>query len=105
MFNKEIIKKVIYDTVPVGLIEQVMVFGSRTRNEETADSDTDICIIVKNELPQEEMKRYRIALNKVFPFEYYMPTDVIIKSNNSYNRYKGVIGRIEHAIATEGVQL
>ena len=105
MFDKEIVKKVIFDTIPAGLIEQVMVFGSRARNEETGDSDTDICIILKDQLPPEDMKRYRIALNKAFAFDYRMATDIIIKSNYIYTRYKGVIGGLEHAIATEGIPL
>jgi len=105
MFDKEMIKKVIYDTIPASLIEEAMVFGSRARNEEAVDSDTDICIILKDELPQEDMKRYRIALHKAFAFDHHMATDIIMKSNYIYNRYKGVIGGIEHAIATEGVSL
>ena len=105
MFNKEVIKKVVYDTVPAELIEQVIVFGSRARNEETSDSDTDICIIFKNDLPRENIKQYRIALNKAFARDYKMPTDIIIKSKYTFNRYKDVISGLEYNINKEGVVL
>ena len=105
MFEREIIEKVVYDTVPADLIEQVIVFGSRARNEETKDSDTDICIIFKDELPREDISRYRIALNEKFAFDYLMPTDIIMKSAYTYNRYKGVVGGIEYEIAKYGVRL
>ena len=103
MFDTEVIRKVIYDVVPSDLIEQVMVFGSRARNEESSDSDTDICIIFRDELSREDIKKYRSNLNRVFAFDYRMPTDIIMKSSYNYNRYKEVIGGIEHTLAKEGV--
>ena len=103
--DREIIRKVIYDIVPAELIEQVILFGSRARGEETADSDTDICILFKEEQTREDMKRYRIALNRVFALDYHMATDILMKSRYSYDRYKGVMGGIEYAVAQEGVAL
>lgn len=105
MFDKEIIKTVVYDTVPADLIEQVIVFGSRARDQENADSDTDICIIFKDELTRDDIKRYRTALNKIFAFDYNMPTDIVMKSSYTFNRYKSVIGGIENSIAREGIRL
>ena len=105
MFDKELIKKVIYDTVPAELIERVIVFGSRARNEETSDSDTDICIIFKDDLPREDIKQYRIAMNRVFAFDHHMATDIVMKSNHDYNRYKSVVGGMEYTIANEGIAL
>jgi len=105
MFDKEVIKKVVYDIIPADLIDQVIIFGSRARDEETNDSDTDICIIFKDELPREDIKRYRGNLNKIFAFDHHMPTDIIMKSNYVFNRYRGVIGGIEYEIAKDGVRL
>jgi len=105
MFNEDIVRKVVYDTIPANLIEYVIVFGSRARNEGTGDSDTDICIILKRDLPRGDIKRFRIALNKIFAFDYGMATDIVIKSSYAYNRYKGVIGALEYNIANEGVRL
>jgi len=105
MFDGELIKKVIYDTIPADLIEQIMVFGSRARNEATEDSDTDICIIFKDEISREDKKKYRGTLNRVFARGYHMPTDIVMKSNHDYNYFKGVIGAIEYDIAEEGVVL
>jgi len=105
MFDKEIIKKVIYDTVPADLIDQVIVFGSCARDEETFDSDTDICIIFKDELPREDIMYYRGELNQVFAHDYKMPTDIIMKSKYVFNRYKGVVSGLEYNIDKEGVVL
>ena len=105
MFDQEVIKKVVYGNIPNELIDRVIVFGSRARNEETEDSDTDICILFKEELPREDICAYRVALNRVFAFEHHMPTDIIMKSSYTYNRYKGVIGSLECDIAEEGVVL
>jgi len=103
--KKEIIKKVIYDTVPFDLIESIIIFGSQARNEGTKDSDTDICIVFKEELSRDDIKHYRTALNKMFAFDHHMATDIIMKSEYVYNRYKGVIGGLEYDIAREGIVL
>jgi len=105
MFNKEVIKEIVYNTVPGDLIDQVILFGSRARNEETSDSDTDICIIFKDELSRDDIKRYRGELNKVFAHDYKMPTDIIMKSKHVFNRYKGVVSGLEYNINKEGVIL
>ena len=105
MFDGEIIKKVIYDTIPADLIEQIIIFGSRARNEENKDSDTDICIIFKDELEWDDKVRYGGVLNKTFVRNYLMDTDILMKSAYTYNRYKGVVGGIEYEISKDGVKL
>jgi len=103
MFDHEVVKKVVYGNIPNELIERVVVFGSRARNEETEDSDTDICVILKDELPREDIKRYRYAMNCAFAYDHDMATDIVIKSNDRFNYFKDVIGRLENDIAEEGV--
>ena len=105
MLYQDIIKKVVYETIPENIIEYLIIFGSRARGESTTDSDTDICIILKEDLPREDIKRYRIALSKIFAFDYHMATDIIIKSSYTYNRYKNIIGALEYDIANEGIKL
>jgi len=105
VYDGEVIKEVVYDSVPAKLIERIIIFGSRARNEEDDDSDTDICIIVNEELTRDDIRRYRIALNRTFAFEHQMAVDIMMRSMDTFNRYKGVIGGIEHVIASEGVML
>ena len=62
-------------------------------------------IILKEDLPREKIKHFRIALSKVFAFDYNMATDIIIKSAYTYNRYKSVVGVLEYNIAQEGIRL
>ena len=105
MYDADLIKKVIYDTIPAELIEQIMVFGSRARNEATKDSDTDICIIFKDEISREDNIKYHACVSWAFGFTNRMATDIVMKSKCDYNRYKSVIGGIEHSIAKEGVAI
>lgn len=100
-----IIKNAIYNIIPAEMIDQVIIFGSNARGDNTAYSDTDICIIMKNELSRDKIKTYRYELNKIFAIKHRMPTDIIFKSSYEYNRYKNVAGAIEYAIASEGISL
>jgi len=89
--------------MPAAIVEQIILFGSQARGDNTEESDVDICIIVKEPLNQNEMKAYRYRLNKIFASRYRMPSDVIIISSRDFDRFKGVAGAIEYSIATEGV--
>ena len=100
-----IIKSTVYEIIPPSIIEQIIIFGSCARGDDTEDSDTDICIILLSDLDRNRIKSYRYELNKIFAIKYRMPTDIIFKISYEYKRYKDVAGAIEYAIATEGVPL
>jgi predicted nucleotidyltransferase len=103
MIDKNLIKNAVYEAIPATAIDQIIVFGSYARGDYTKDSDTDICIIVKEPLDKEKIKSYRGQLNKIFALKHRMPTDILIKSSYDFDRYKNVPGAIEYSIAAEGV--
>jgi predicted nucleotidyltransferase len=105
MFDKDLIKSVIYEVIPAELIARIMVFGSRARGDATPDSDTDICVLFKDEIEHKDRYGYRAALNKIFARRYLMPTDIIMKSDRDYNRCKVVVGALEYDIAKDGVSI
>jgi len=105
MSNEDLIRNAVYEAIPITIVEQIIVFGSYARGDNTTESDTDICIIVKEKLEREKIKAYRHQLNKIFAVKHRMPTDILIKSSYDFERYKNVAGGIEYAIANEGIVL
>ena len=103
MKNIQTIKDVIVNTIPPESIKEILIFGSNARNETTQDSDIDICIITNAPMSYEETKKYRGQMSRIFAFKYRVSTDILIKSNDDYIRYQGVIGAIENEIMREGI--
>jgi len=105
MISREIVRQVVYSIMPENLVEKIIIFGSIARGDSRDDSDTDICIITREELSEDMLKIYRGRMNYIFAFDYRTATDILIKSGHTYNRYKNVVGAIEYAIAEDGVVL
>ena len=105
MINENLIKNAVYEAIPATIVEQIIVFGSYARGDNTADSDIDICVIVNVSLTRDEVKNYRKEICNAFIKQHRLPIDLLIKSSDYYNRYKGVACSIERAIATEGIIL
>ena len=105
MLNPTIIKEAVHEVIPNNLIEQIIIFGSHACGDATENSDTDICIITKIELTRDELKQYTSGVNRIFARRHRVPTDILIKSSQVYNKYKNVIGAIEYAIAAEGITI
>ncbi len=102
MYNAELIKKVIYEHIPSERIEKIIIFGSRARGDAREDSDTDICVIMRDSTEQ-EYERVNTS-NIYWSFaENELTVDLIIKSSYIYNRYKDVIGSFENDIRDDGV--
>ena len=101
----DIIKNAIYEAIPSAIIEQIIVFGSYARGDNTTDSDVDICVIVNIALTRDEVRNYRKEICNAFIKQHRLPIDLLIKSSDYYNRYKSVACSIERAIATEGIRL
>ena len=105
MIDKDSIKNAIYETIPSAAIEQIIVFCSYARGDNTTDSDVDICVIVHAAPTRDEVKQYSKEICNAFIKQHRLPIDLLIKSSDYYNRYKGVTCSIERAIATEGIRL
>lgn len=104
MFNKELLKKVVYEQVPSEIIDSIIVFGSRARGDETPDSDTDIFIVTKTDLERKERfdfcKKIRVAFAKELN-----GVDVIVKPKNEFERFCNIPGALEYNVLKEGIRL
>lgn len=103
MFDKEMIRETVHSIIPGDLISQIIVFGSMSRGDASADSDIDICVITYEDITYDDAKKYRGEINRIFAFKHRVSTDILIKSSNELERYKDVAGAIENEIIRDGV--
>jgi len=78
---------------------RVIVFGSRARGDERADSDVDLLIVYDGELSKREVKLrvHRLFLQRDFSL------DVFVVSSDEYERQQKVVGTVGRTAAREGV--
>lgn len=85
---------------------QMILFGSRARNNYTPESDWDIVIVVKEKLNSLERKKlwtmiYK-ALHRKFPKSSF---DIFIKSEDEFEIEKNFANTIANEASTEGIFL
>jgi predicted nucleotidyltransferase len=94
------ITKVIADTVPV---EAIYLFGSHAYGTPHKDSDLDLYVVFKDELPGRELDAIFAIRTAIAPIQN-MPLDVIgLKLNRFLDRK--IYATLERKIAREGVKL
>ncbi len=103
--SEKIAKKVIKQSVAELLPNSsILLFGSRARHDNTAESDFDLMIITRDIHDSKELRvcksliRRKLAQNKI-------PADIIIQSEAEVNINKEIIGHIVRQILKEGVLL
>lgn len=69
--------------VEVSGATRVILFGSRARNEERADSDVDLFVIVPGQAEERDVKRRAIAQALV---KHLIPLDVIVRTEDDVRR-------------------
>jgi predicted nucleotidyltransferase len=94
------ITKIIADTVPV---EAIYLFGSHAYGTPHQDSDLDLYIVFKDDLPVRELDAIFAIRTAIAPVQN-KPLDVIgIKQNRFLDRK--IYATLERKIAREGVKL
>jgi predicted nucleotidyltransferase len=92
--------KVIVETVPV---EQIYLFGSYAYGTPHKDSDLDLYLVFKDDLPMREMEALLAAGTAIDPIQT-MPVDLLgLKLNRFLDRKTDAT--LERKIAREGVKL
>jgi predicted nucleotidyltransferase len=92
--------KVIVQTVPV---EQIYLFGSYAYGTPHKDSDLDLYLVFKDNLPIREMEALLAARIAMDPIQT-MPVDLLgLKLNRFLDR--GTDATLERKIAREGIKL
>jgi predicted nucleotidyltransferase len=96
----EVITKIITDTVPV---EAIYLFGSHAYGTPHKDSDLDLYVVFKDELPMRELDAIFAIRTAIAPIQN-MPLDVLgLKLNRFLDRK--IYATLERKTAREGVKL
>jgi predicted nucleotidyltransferase len=96
----DVITKIIADTVPV---ETIYLFGSYVYGTQQKDSDLDLYIVFKDDLPIRELDAI-FEINKAVASVKKMPVDIIgLKQNRFLDRK--MYATLERKIAREGIKL
>jgi hypothetical protein len=81
-----------------------LLFGSRARHDNTAESDFDLMIITKDIHDIRELRLYKSLIRKKLA-QNRIPADIIIQSEAEVNIKKEIIGHIVRQILKEGIPL
>ena len=79
--NLETIAKIIADTVPV---ESIYLFGSYAYGTPTKDSDLDLYVVFKDEMPMRELEAIRSIRMAIYPVKS-MPMDILGLKQNLFD--------------------
>lgn len=104
MFEKQLIEKIVYEQIPAEIIDSIIIFGSRARNEENEGSDTDIFIVTKDNIERKERFTYCKKLRRAFA-SILNGVDIIIEPIDEFKKFCHVAGTIENTVYMEGVRL
>ena len=97
----KIIKESVNELLPES---SILLFGSRARHDNTADSDYDLMIITKYTHDNKELRQFKATIRKKLA-KNRIPADIIIQSKSEVEIKKGIIGHIIRQVLQEGVPL
>ena len=98
--NLEKISQIIAETVPV---ESIYLFGSYAYGTPGKDSDLDLYIVFKDDLPMRELEAIRSIRVAIDPVKN-MPMDIIGLKQNRFNGRK-LYATLERKIERDGIKL
>jgi len=80
-------------------VEQIILFGSRAREDYREDSDWDVLIIVSDGSSTRDLKLLRRHLY----MRLDVPVDIVTVKRSWWERYKEVPGTVVYEAAREGI--
>jgi len=83
---------------------ELMLFGSRARNENSNDSDYDILVITENLMSVNIKRDFRTKIRKAL-LKINILSDILIESKNEINIKKKLPGHIIKNAIIEGVKI
>lgn len=87
-------------------LENIILFGSRAREDFNNESDYDILIIVKEDINIKEKRELRTKISVALHNDIkFVPFNIIVKSLKSYEQEKDVVNTISKVATLEGVEL
>jgi len=100
MQNLAEISRIIADTVPV---ETIYLFGSYAYGTPNKDSDVDLYVVFKDEMPMRELEAINAINTAIYPVKN-MPMDILGLKQNRFHILK-MYATLERKIAREGIKL
>ena len=98
--NLEEISQIIANTVPV---ESIYLFGSYAYGTQNKDSDLDLYVVFKDEMPMRELDAIRAIRVAIDPVKN-MPMDILGLKQNRFHDRK-LYATLERKIVRDGIKL
>lgn len=95
------IKSTVHEYLPDS---EILLFGSRARNNESPDSDYDILVVIKSDLTPKEKLPLKTKIRKAL-LSIGIRSDVLIQSKAEVNQKKDLPGHIVRRILGEAILL
>jgi len=83
---------------------KVILFGSRARNDNSADSDYDFLIITKYSIDIQRKRILKSQLRKELA-KHKIPADILIQSEEEIRIKKEITGHILRQVIKEGIKI
>jgi predicted nucleotidyltransferase len=96
----KMLTKIIINTVPV---RRILLFGSYARNEQRADSDLDIFVVMPTETEIREIDAM-ILIRRAIRNLKSMPVDIVVSKENGFNQ-RIATHAFEQEVVREGMVL
>ncbi|MCK9423123.1 MAG: nucleotidyltransferase domain-containing protein [Bacteroidales bacterium] len=93
------IKSTVRDILPGA---EIILFGSRARNDNQYDSDYDLLIIVEFRMIVKEKLKYQALIRKNLAHKNIL-ADIILQSKEEVKIKKKLLGHIVHSAILEGI--
>jgi predicted nucleotidyltransferase len=98
--NLDEISQIIAETVPV---ESIYLFGSYAYGTPNKDSDLDLYVVFKDEMPMRELDAITAIRIAIYPVKN-MPIDILGLKQNRFDDRK-LYATLERKIVREGIKL
>ena len=96
----DVLKKLIINTIPV---EQIYLFGSYAYGIPHKNSDLDLYIVIKDNLPMRDLDA-GLQISMAIANEKSMPVDIIVKNKKEFlNRLNDLT--LEHKVTKDGIKI
>ncbi len=99
--EREIIDKMVQRIAEMFHPEKIILFGSMARGDSTGDSDVDLLVIVRE---VDDRRRLRNDIHRAVT-GLGLPKDIVILTNDEFERKRGVPGTIAYPAEHEGMVL
>ena len=86
-------------------IERIILFGSCASGKSHENSDIDLFVVTKQNPTLDEEVHIMAECPPDYEDEYYVQSDIIIKSAEMYDKYKNESGMLQKYVELEGVDL